>query len=113
MREQVTQKTIKSWKDNGKCKVHVHISLPGAGGCPWSSVNKDLPGGKERIQQHQKKFSTLLKNVINSLKVFLTFLRRFPLNFLHFVSIGNGRVLNVLNRNTDLLTTDSMVVRLG
>ena len=26
-------------------------------------MNKDLPGGKERIQQHQKKFATLLKNV--------------------------------------------------
>ena len=61
--EQVTQKTIKIWKDNGKCKVHVHISLPCTGGCPWNNVNKDLPGGKERTRQHQKKFSTLLKTV--------------------------------------------------
>ena len=26
-------------------------------------MNKDLPGGKERIQQHQKKFASLLRNV--------------------------------------------------
>ena len=60
--EQMTQKTIQFWKENGKCNVHVHISLPCTGGCPWNNVNKDLPGGKERIQQHQKKFAALLKN---------------------------------------------------
>ena len=61
--EHMVQKTTKFWTDNGKCKVHVHISPPCTGGCPWNNVNKDLPGGKERIQQHQKKFSTLLTNV--------------------------------------------------
>ena len=40
-----------------------HISLPCTGGCPWNNVNKDLPGGKERIQQHQKKFASLPRNV--------------------------------------------------
>ena len=96
--EQMTQKTIKFWKDNHKCKVHVHISLPCTGGCPWNNVNKDLLGGKERIQQHRKKFTTLLKNVdkfLDSISVV------FPSNSLRFVSIGNGRVSNALNRNMD------------
>ena len=61
--EQMTQKTIQFWKENDKCNVHVHISLPCTGGCPWNNVNKDLPGGKERIQQHQKKFASLPENV--------------------------------------------------
>ena len=61
--DQMIQKTMQFWKDNHKCNVHIHISLPCTGGCPWNNVNKDLPGGKERIQQHQKKFATLLKNV--------------------------------------------------
>ena len=65
--EQMIQKTTKFWRDNGKCKVHAHVSLPCTGGCPSNNVNKDLPGGKERKQEHQKKFSTLLKNVVKFL----------------------------------------------
>ena len=60
--EQIAQETIKFWKDNGKCKIHVHISLPCTGGRQWNNVNKGLPGGKERIQQHQKKFSNFTFN---------------------------------------------------
>ena len=105
--ERMIQKTIKIWKDNDKCNVHTHISLPCTGGCPWNNVNKDLPGGKERIQQHQKKFATLLKNVDKFLEGISV------LNSLHFVSIENGRVLNVLNRSMDLSTTNSMAVKLG
>ena len=70
-------------------------------------MNKDLPGGKERIQQHQKKFATLLKNVDKFLEGISV------LNSLHVVSIENGRVLNVLNRSMDLSTTNSMAVKLG
>ena len=50
-------------KDQGGNKVMIFASLPCTGGCPWNRINKDNPGGLEKIQSHQKEFKLLFKNL--------------------------------------------------
>ena len=40
----------------------IHFSLPCTGGCSWNNINKDNPGGLERIKDHQKLFKKLFSN---------------------------------------------------
>ena len=50
-------------KDQGGNKVMIFVSLPCTGGCPWNRINKDNPGGLEKIESHQKEFKRLFKNL--------------------------------------------------
>ena len=40
----------------------IHFSLPCTGGCSWNHINKDNPGGIERIKDHQRLFKRLFFN---------------------------------------------------
>ena len=44
-------------------KILFYVSLPCTGGCPWNHINKDNPGGKQKIKLHQKKFWSLFKRM--------------------------------------------------
>ena len=39
--------------------VLIWSAIPCTGGSPWQNINKCIPGGKERIQEHLKLFRAL------------------------------------------------------
>ena len=53
---------IREFHDQGGRKVMIHFSLPCTGGCSWNHINKDNPGGIERIKDHQRLFKRLFSN---------------------------------------------------
>ena len=55
-------KNIRDFHNQGGRKVRIHFSLPCTGGCSWNNINKDNPGGLERIKDHQKLFQKLFSN---------------------------------------------------
>ena len=54
--------SIREFHNQGGRKVMIHFSLPCTGGCSWNHINKDNPGGVERIRDHQKLFKKLFHN---------------------------------------------------
>ena len=55
-------KEIREFHNQGGRKVMCHLSLPCTGGCSWNHINKDNPGGLEKIKDHQKLFKVLFNN---------------------------------------------------
>ena len=53
---------IRDFHNQGGRKVMIHFSLPCTGGCSWNHINKDNPGGIERIKDHQRLFKRLFFN---------------------------------------------------